>query len=129
MQLSTTILLQAKAYSLEAQKVCLVARVIGIPAFPYVECERLSAERVVRAPREGRQSGNGSRFEKARISIPSVPPLGPEGQNRTSGHRNPNAKIECQAFTRDGGGVNISIWIDDALSVSPVLNKNGDSPF
>jgi hypothetical protein len=25
----------------------------------------------------------------------------------------PNAKIECQAFTRDGGGVNISIWIDD----------------
>ena len=35
----------------------------------------------------------------------------------------PNAKIECQAFTRDGGGVNISIWIDDALSVSPVLNK------
>jgi hypothetical protein len=35
----------------------------------------------------------------------------------------PNAKIECRAFTRDGGGVNISIWIDDALSVSPVLNK------
>jgi hypothetical protein len=25
----------------------------------------------------------------------------------------PNAKIECQAFTRDGGGVNISIWISD----------------
>lgn len=25
----------------------------------------------------------------------------------------PNAKIECQAFTRDGGGVNISIWIND----------------
>ena len=25
----------------------------------------------------------------------------------------PNAKIECQAFTRDGAGVNISIWIDD----------------
>jgi hypothetical protein len=24
----------------------------------------------------------------------------------------PNAKIECQTFTRDGGGVNISIWID-----------------
>jgi hypothetical protein len=40
----------------------------------------------------------------------------------------PNAKIECQAFTRDGGGVNISIWIDDALSVSPVLNER-DSPF
>jgi hypothetical protein len=35
----------------------------------------------------------------------------------------PNAKIECQAFTRDGGGMNISIWIDDALSVSPVLNE------
>jgi hypothetical protein len=35
----------------------------------------------------------------------------------------PNAKIECQAFTRDGGGVNISIWRDDALSVSPVLNE------
>ena len=36
----------------------------------------------------------------------------------------PNAKIECQAFTLDGGGVNISIWIDDgALSVSPVLNE------
>jgi hypothetical protein len=35
----------------------------------------------------------------------------------------PNAKIECQAFTRDGGGVNISIWPDDALSVSPALNK------
>ena len=25
----------------------------------------------------------------------------------------PNAKIECQAFTRDGGGVNISIWVND----------------
>ncbi|MEK9282827.1 hypothetical protein MTR72_24885 [Bradyrhizobium sp. ISRA442] len=25
----------------------------------------------------------------------------------------PNAKIECQAFTRDGGGVNIHIWIND----------------
>jgi hypothetical protein len=25
----------------------------------------------------------------------------------------PNAKIECQAFTRDGGGVVISIWIND----------------
>jgi len=35
----------------------------------------------------------------------------------------PNAKIECQAFTPDGGGMNISIWIDDALSVSPVLNE------
>jgi hypothetical protein len=34
----------------------------------------------------------------------------------------PKAKIECQAFTCDGGGVNISIWID-ALSVSPALNK------
>lgn len=35
----------------------------------------------------------------------------------------PNAKIECQASTRDGGGVNISIWTDDALSVSPALNE------
>ena len=35
----------------------------------------------------------------------------------------PNAKIECQAFTRDGGGVNISIWTNDALFVSPVLNE------
>jgi hypothetical protein len=35
----------------------------------------------------------------------------------------PNAKIECRAFTRDGGGVNISIWMDDALSASPALNK------
>ena len=25
----------------------------------------------------------------------------------------PSAKIECQAFTRDGGGVNISIWKSD----------------
>ena len=25
----------------------------------------------------------------------------------------PNAKIECQAFTRDGGGVSMSIWIND----------------
>ena len=24
-----------------------------------------------------------------------------------------NAKIECQAFTREGGGINISIWIND----------------
>jgi hypothetical protein len=36
----------------------------------------------------------------------------------------PNAKIECRALTPDGGGVNISIWIDDdALSVSSVLNE------
>jgi len=89
--------------------------------FPYVGCGRLSAERLVRATREGRQSGNGSQIEKAGISIPSVLPLGTEGQNRTSGH--PNAKIECQAFTRDLGGMNISIWIDDALSVWPVLNE------
>jgi hypothetical protein len=27
-----------------------------------------------------------------------------------------NAKIECQAFTRDGDGVNISIWINDRES-------------
>ena len=25
----------------------------------------------------------------------------------------PNARIECQAFTRDGGGVSMSIWIND----------------
>lgn len=25
----------------------------------------------------------------------------------------PNANIECQAFTRDGGGVNIHIWMND----------------
>ncbi|TQF35309.1 hypothetical protein UNPF46_25260 [Bradyrhizobium sp. UNPF46] len=25
----------------------------------------------------------------------------------------PNAKIECQAFIRDGGGVNIHIWMND----------------
>jgi hypothetical protein len=25
----------------------------------------------------------------------------------------PNAKIECQAFTRDGGGVVISVWTND----------------
>lgn len=25
----------------------------------------------------------------------------------------PDAKIECQAFTRDGGGVNIHIWMND----------------
>ena len=35
----------------------------------------------------------------------------------------PKAKIECQASTRDGGGVDIGIWMDDALSVSPALNK------
>jgi hypothetical protein len=35
----------------------------------------------------------------------------------------PNAKIECQAFTLEGGGINISIWKDHALSVSPVLNE------
>jgi hypothetical protein len=35
----------------------------------------------------------------------------------------PNAKIECQAFTPDGGSMNVSIWIDDALSVSPVLDE------
>ena len=36
----------------------------------------------------------------------------------------PNAKIECQDFTPDGGGLNISMWIDDdALSVSSVLNE------
>jgi hypothetical protein len=35
----------------------------------------------------------------------------------------PNAKIECQAFTPDGGGLNISIWMNDALSVSPMLNE------
>ena len=25
----------------------------------------------------------------------------------------PNAKIQCQAFARDGGGINISIWTND----------------
>jgi hypothetical protein len=35
----------------------------------------------------------------------------------------PNAKIECQAFTRDGGGLNISVWADRASSVSPVLDE------
>jgi hypothetical protein len=35
----------------------------------------------------------------------------------------PNAKIECQAFTSGGGGLNISIWTDDALSASPVLDE------
>jgi hypothetical protein len=25
----------------------------------------------------------------------------------------PNAKIESQAFTRDGGGVNVHIWMND----------------
>jgi hypothetical protein len=35
----------------------------------------------------------------------------------------PKAKIECQVFTSYGGGSNISIWRDDALSASPVLNE------
>jgi hypothetical protein len=35
----------------------------------------------------------------------------------------PNAKVECRTFTHDGRGMNISIWMDDALSVSPVLNE------
>jgi hypothetical protein len=35
----------------------------------------------------------------------------------------PNAKIECQAFAPDRRGINISILIDDALSVSPVMNE------
>jgi hypothetical protein len=41
----------------------------------------------------------------------------------------PNAKIECQAFALDGsgtnnrGGMNISISINDAVSVSPVLDE------
>jgi hypothetical protein len=35
----------------------------------------------------------------------------------------PNAKIECQAFTRGGGGMNISIWTDGSSSVSPVLDE------
>jgi hypothetical protein len=35
----------------------------------------------------------------------------------------PNAKIECQDFTFDGGGVKVSIWIDNALSVRPVRNE------
>jgi hypothetical protein len=82
---------------------------------------------VVRATREDRQSGNGSRFEKAAISIPSVPQA-LKDKTELADIEIPNAKIECQAFTRDGGGVNISIWIDDALSVSPVLNER-DSPF
>jgi hypothetical protein len=35
----------------------------------------------------------------------------------------PGAKIKCQALTLDGGGMNISIWIDDDLSVSPAMNE------
>jgi len=35
----------------------------------------------------------------------------------------PNAKTECQASTPDGGGMNISIWMDDALPLSPVLDQ------
>jgi hypothetical protein len=35
----------------------------------------------------------------------------------------PNAKIECQALTLDGDSMNISIWVDAASSVSPVLNE------
>jgi hypothetical protein len=30
-----------------------------------------------------------------------------------SGLETPKAKIECQAFTRDGGGTMVSIWIGD----------------
>src|ERR1700691_4252179 len=66
--------------------------------FPYVGCERLSAERVVRATREGRQSGDRSRFERAGISIPSVPPLGTEGRSRTGGHRNPQRENRVSGF-------------------------------
>jgi hypothetical protein len=66
--------------------------------FPYVGCGRRSAERVVRATREDRQSGNGSRFEKAAISIPSVPQLGTEGQNGTSGHRNSQRENRVSGF-------------------------------
>jgi hypothetical protein len=35
----------------------------------------------------------------------------------------PGAKIQCRDFTLDGDGINISIWIDGALSVSPVRNE------
>jgi hypothetical protein len=35
----------------------------------------------------------------------------------------PNAKIECLAFTSGGGGLNISIWTEDASSASPVANE------
>jgi hypothetical protein len=35
----------------------------------------------------------------------------------------PNAKIECLAFTSGGGGLNISIWTEDASSAAPLANE------
>ena len=46
-----------------------------------------------------------------------------EDKTKLVGVEIPNAKIKCQALTRDGSDINISIWTDDALSVSPVLNE------
>ncbi|HVI78886.1 MAG TPA: hypothetical protein VM715_12140, partial [Candidatus Acidoferrum sp.] len=34
-------------------------------------------------------------------------------KSELSGLDVPQAKIECQAFTRDGGGTTVSIWIND----------------
>jgi hypothetical protein len=46
-----------------------------------------------------------------------------QDKTKPAGAEIPNAKIECRALARDRGGINISIWIDDALSTSPVLNE------
>jgi len=36
-----------------------------------------------------------------------------KAEDEFSGLETPKAKIECQAFTRDGGGTAMDIWIDD----------------
>jgi hypothetical protein len=54
----------------------------------------------------------GVDVRKARSCIPPLPSLGTEDKTELADIDIPNARIECQAFTRDRG-VNESIWMND----------------
>jgi hypothetical protein len=78
-----------------------------------VGCERLSAERVVRATCEGRQAVTGVDLKELESASRQCHRSVFKDKTELAGIEIPNATIECRAFTRDGGGINISIWIND----------------
>jgi hypothetical protein len=68
---------------------------------------------VVRATRESRQRRNGLDLKKLELASRQCQRPALKDKTELAALDIPNAKIECQVFTRDGGGVNISIWMND----------------
>jgi hypothetical protein len=75
-------------------------------------CKRVSFQRLVRVVGEGR-AVTGDDVKTFEAASHMCHRMALKDKSELADLDIPNARLECQAFTRDGGGVNIHIWMND----------------